>query len=155
MLRSQTSAEHSGLTTLFTIGYQSHTIDSFVTRLKESDVQLVIDVRQNPQSRKRSFSKTKLGLALDQFHIEYLHLPRLGTPAAIRTVYGATRDVRGALANYECYLSEQLESIHELVSAAQMKRSCLMCLESNHQLCHRSIIAARISEITGWHLTHL
>ena len=42
---------------IFTIGYEKSTIDDFVSRLADADIDVLVDVRELPLSRKRGFSK--------------------------------------------------------------------------------------------------
>ena len=50
---------------IFTFGYEALSLNNFIARLKEAGVETVIDVRANPLSRKRGFSKCALSAALD------------------------------------------------------------------------------------------
>jgi hypothetical protein len=50
----------SGAYQLLTIGYAGYDPDSFVARLRDHGVETIVDIRQNPVSRKRGFSKSKL-----------------------------------------------------------------------------------------------
>ena len=52
---------------LYTIGYQSKSIDDFISRLRNHDISTLIDVREVPISRKKGFSKTVFS--------EYLNKP--------------------------------------------------------------------------------
>lgn len=58
-------------TGLFTIGYEGRVVDSFVEDLGNAGVEVLVDVRELAQSRKRGFSKTALSALLDEAGIEY------------------------------------------------------------------------------------
>jgi hypothetical protein len=45
---------------LLTTGYAGHNLESFLAKLREHDVEVVVDVRQNPVSRKKGFSRSTL-----------------------------------------------------------------------------------------------
>ena len=141
--------------TLFTIGYQSHSIESLIECLKVHGVEVLMDVRQNPFSRKPGFSKRRLQDAISQAGIEYHHNPDLGTPPKIRNMYRSTGDVSDALAEYERHLSLNIEPIQSLARIVVSKKVCLLCLESDHRMCHRGIIAQKLCEMTKWQPTHL
>ena len=65
MSTSDTHAAHIVATgTLVSIGYEGKTVDDLVARLLEQDVQVLVDVRLTPLSRKPGLSKTKLSEAL-------------------------------------------------------------------------------------------
>ncbi len=66
---------------IFTIGYEATTMAEFIAALREAGVELVIDVRALPLSRRPGFSKSPLKAALGEARIGYAHLKALGTPA--------------------------------------------------------------------------
>ena len=45
---------------IFTIGYEKSTIDEFVDRLADAEIEVLVDVRELPLSRKKGFSKNGL-----------------------------------------------------------------------------------------------
>ena len=67
-------------TPLHTIGYEGSSIDEFLATLGAVGIDLLIDVRDVPISRKKGFSKSALASHLAHHRIEYLHLKGLGDP---------------------------------------------------------------------------
>jgi len=132
----------------FTLGYQRHTVASMLRVLRKYEVELVVDVRQNPISRKPGFAKARLQLELLRSGIEYLHYPCLGTPPSIRSLYCKNGQVELALRKYAVYLDDKPKCLQSLIDAASAKRFCLLCLENDHKFCHRGVIAARLAEMT-------
>ncbi|MEX2317691.1 MAG: DUF488 domain-containing protein [Pirellulales bacterium] len=65
---------------LFTAGYAGHDLDSFLEKLRNNDIQTVVDIRQNPVSRKKGFSRSRLPEFLSDHGIEYVHVRELGVP---------------------------------------------------------------------------
>jgi len=63
----------AGRRDFFTIGYQAHSVPSMLRVLHANKVALLIDVRQNPVSRKTGFSGPRLQVELQQLGIEYAH----------------------------------------------------------------------------------
>ena len=127
---------------LLTLGYSGHDPASFVAMLQSHGVELVVDVRQNPTSRKRGFSRTTLSAHLAAHGIVYRHLPSLGVP----------RDLRNQLRAGDCTLTEyfaqfrtelgsQPAILDELIAIATEHRACLLCLEHNPNECHRTVVA--------------
>ena len=51
--------------TLHTIGYEKRTIEEFLELLRESEIDVLIDVRETAWSHKPGFSKTAFSAALD------------------------------------------------------------------------------------------
>ena len=73
---------------LFTTGYAGHDLDSFVNKLRQHGVNTVIDIRQNPVSRKKGFSKSRLSAFLAENGIGYVHVRELGVPRRPATAVG-------------------------------------------------------------------
>src|SRR5690606_12528122 len=69
---------------LYTIGYEGMELHSFIGTLKAYEIDVLLDVRDFPSSRKRGFSKSPLREALEAEGIEYRHEKALGTPKPIR-----------------------------------------------------------------------
>ena len=67
-------------TQTWTIGYAGRNAPEFVEVLTAAGVDLVVDVRALPLSRKKGFSKTSLRENLQAAGIEYLHLRSAGNP---------------------------------------------------------------------------
>lgn len=76
---------------LTTIGYEKAALNDFIATLQAASVECVIDVRELPLSRKRGFSKTALGQALEGADIRYVHLKALGDPKPGRDAARAGR----------------------------------------------------------------
>ena len=77
---------------LFTFGYEGLTIDDFIARLKDARVNLIVDVRELPLSRKKGFSKSAFREHLAAAGIGYEHRPALGCPKPVRDQYRADSD---------------------------------------------------------------
>jgi len=142
-------------TKLFTLGYQSHSVATLIKLLSGHGVDFLIDVRQNPVSRKQGFSRRHLEEAVPASGISYIHCPELGTPPRIRKIYTSAGDTRKALIQYEEHLRTQSRVLNPLLDKMKKQRVCLLCLEADHNSCHRSIIARLVSEMTGCRAIHL
>ena len=84
--------------TISTIGYEGATIGAFVTALRDASIDILIDVRDLPLSRKNGFSKKRLAQILAEADIDYIHLKGLGDPkdgrnAARAGDYGLFRQI--------------------------------------------------------------
>jgi uncharacterized protein (DUF488 family) len=66
--------------TIKTIGYEGTTIERFIAALQHASIDVLIDVRDLPLSRKKGFSKTSLSRPLANADIEHVHLEGLGDP---------------------------------------------------------------------------
>src|SRR3982751_6243920 len=64
---------------LYTLGHSTRTIEEFLSILKEHRIQILIDVRTMPRSRRvPQFNTENLREFLPTQQIEYLHMPNLG-----------------------------------------------------------------------------
>jgi uncharacterized protein (DUF488 family) len=139
-----------------TIGYKGGTVDAFIRALKKARVELVLDIRAAPVSRKKGFSKNQLAAHLTAAGIGYRHLRGLGTPKRGRD---AARG--GDLESFErIFLAhmdepEALLDLGEAIALAQSRPVCLLCLERDPKHCHRTIVANRMVGETGQKLLHL
>lgn len=136
--------------TLATIGYEKATQADVIGRLKSAGVEVVIDVRAVPSSRRAGFSKTILAGSLHDAGIDYVHLRALGTPKPGRDAArkGHTAEMR---AIYEKHLEEP-QTQFELAEAADIARerkTALLCYEAAPAGCHRRIVADLIRDRTG------
>jgi uncharacterized protein (DUF488 family) len=136
---------------VFTIGYEHATVAGFQNALRDAKIDLLVDVRAVASSRRPGFAKTALAANSNAAGAEYLHLRSLGTPADGRAEARAGRPeemkriFRTQLATPEA--QEQLMTVADLVK--QGRRVALLCLEADAQVCHRSIVAAEVAELTG------
>jgi len=89
---------------LYTIGYEVRNTDEFISELKKHDVTRLIDIRENPFSRKKGFSKSELMESLESVGIVYIHLKALGNPTEIRNKLKADNDYDYFVKTYQDYL---------------------------------------------------
>ena len=139
-----------------TIGYEGATVDAFLRTLREAGVELVLDIRAAPVSRKKGFSKNQLAAHLADAGIGYRQLRGLGTPKRGRE---AARG--GDIESFERIFREHMEEpealldLCEAIALAESQPVCLLCLERDPEHCHRMIVANRMAGETGQELRHL
>jgi uncharacterized protein (DUF488 family) len=132
--------------TLFTIGYAGISPDELIGRLRAVGVERVVDVRELPLSRRPGFSKQSLSIALGEAGIDYEHVRALGNPKRHRERY-KTGDVGGGARAYRAHLHNGSRSaLVELAKSLAGAKTCLLCVESEHETCHRAVIAGAIAE---------
>jgi len=137
----------------YTIGYEGRELEEFVARLREQQVEVLIDIREKPASRKPGFSKTPLREALEDVGIEYLHVKALGSPSTIRYEYKRGGDKETFFKAYRAYLRTQVAHLRTVLDAVREKTCCLMCLERHAMDCHRSTVSDMLKELDGNGLT--
>lgn len=134
------SKKNNNKTQVFSIGYELYNSNTFFLRLKRAKVDFLIDVREMPISRKRGFSKSSLIESSKRNGIEYLHLKSLGVPKNIRNQLKGSKNYEKYFKDYGKYLYYQSDSIDHLLSLIKENTCCIMCLEHNHEGCHRNLI---------------
>jgi len=142
--------------TLHTIGYEGSSISDFLATLEAVGIDLLIDVRDVPISRKPGFSKTALSGWLETFDIEYLHLKGLGDPkpGRIAAREGRYDDFRKIFGTHLKSSTAQADMRRGL-DAASKKVACLLCFERDHTHCHRCIVAEEMARRGQFRLVHL
>ncbi|MBX6368129.1 MAG: DUF488 domain-containing protein [Rhodospirillales bacterium] len=140
---------------LATIGYEKASQPELIAALQAAGVRRIIDVRDVPNSRRAGFSKNVLAASLAAVGIDYVHLKALGTPKEGRLANRARQWER-----FWAIVERQLETPeaqHDLARAAALAGevpSCLLCLEADPSICHRSAVAERLSR-HGFTIRHL
>lgn len=141
--------------TIYTIGYEGVSIESFLRELKRQGIDTVVDVREMPISRKPGFSKTALTNALNLSGLDYVHLAKLGCPKTIRNHYKETGSWQEYTKGYLAYLHTQDAAIASLSALARSSECVLLCYEANYRFCHRSFVANAVRDYCGAAIQHL
>lgn len=141
--------------TVFTIGYEGLDIDTFMSLLSEHGIDMIVDVRELPLSRKPGFSKKALGSLLNLSGREYVHMVDLGCPKPIRDRYREDGNWKRYTEGFMKYLKTQDDAIAELSSLATASNCALLCYEADSNFCHRSMIANAVKDYCGARVTHI
>ncbi|MGW2567592.1 DUF488 family protein, N3 subclade [Streptomyces sp. NPDC001537] len=132
---------------LWSAGYEGRDIDSFVASLLGSRIDVVADVRLTPISRKKGFSKTRLGQALAEAGIEYTHLRGLGNPKDNRAPFWDGRLDVGRARFRGVLRSEKAQSdLDRLADHARQSRVAVLCFEKDESRCHRQVVLETVRE---------
>ena len=124
---------------ILTVGYEGQTISEFIRYLCSREVEAVLDVRADPNSRKPGFSKIALAGKLNEVGIKYFAFPRLGIPAFYRRQYPDRNEL---LDFYEReLLPNASDEIERAAKVCREYRSMLLCFEADPIQCHRSRLA--------------
>jgi uncharacterized protein (DUF488 family) len=140
---------------LYTLGYEGLDVAAFIACLKRAAVRQVVDVRENPFSRKPGFSKTALAGALLAEGIEYVHAVELGCPREIRERHKRDRDWGRYEAAFREYLGSQGAAVASVARLAREKAICLVCFEADFNRCHRSLVGEAAVALGAPVLEHL
>lgn len=135
---------------LWSAGYEGRDIDSFVASLLDSRIDVVADVRLTPISRKKGFSKTRLGQALAEAGIEYTHLRGLGNPKDNRAPFWDGRlDVGRARFRGVLRSEDAQTDLERLTEHARQSRVAVLCFEKDESRCHRQVVLETVRERTA------
>lgn len=122
-----------------------------------------MDVRRNASSQYRpEFSKSALQAACALAEIEYIHAPELGVDYEDRAELSETHDYQSLFDSYEerLTLAGMVQAIDKRIAPFTNKvlepyqggypRIAYMCVEIDPNTCHRSRIAAALTEFSGF-----
>lgn len=127
---------------VYTIGHSTRNIEDFVDVLKHYNIELIIDVRRFPSSKKfPHFNKENLEQELTKNKIQYLHYPQLG----------GFRE-----GGYDAFTKtdEFKTALDKLLEIIDKKNVAIMCAERDFWRCHRKYIAEVLSQL-GHQVTHI
>lgn len=142
--------------TLYTIGYEGFSIESFINKLIKNKIHVLCDVRKNPISRKFGFSKKRMATILTKIDIQYLHIPELGIHGQNRKRLFSLLDYKKLFEKYSKDLPNQHNSLQKIASLILSgKNTALMCYECDVEYCHRQHIANYLSERHKMQIIHL
>ncbi len=134
-----------------TIGHSNQPIDRFVGLLKAGGVEVLIDVRSTPYSRRfPQFGRERLTASLTGAGILYRYEGAAlgGKPPIDKSGAGASYD---DLANRPAFTA----ALDRLVQGAADATLCLMCAEKNPLDCHRTVLVSRRLAERGVVIEHL
>ena len=129
---------------VFTIGHSTRSIEEFIALLRESNIELLGDVRRFPGSRKYpQFNSGELNTALQAAGIGYLHEEALGGRRRSRP---DSRHTALRNAQFRAY-ADHMESpefrsaLDRLEARARGQIQAVMCAEAVPWRCHRNLLA--------------
>lgn len=149
--------------TVYTIGHSTRTIEQLVALLEENGVELVVDVRRFPGSRRHpQFGGEALAASLAGAGIGYAHAEALGGRRASDAAQAArspnTAWRHAAFRAYADYMATPpfQHALERLMELAAERTAAILCAEAVPWRCHRRLITdallARgvpVADITG------
>jgi uncharacterized protein (DUF488 family) len=132
---------------LYTFGYEGMNIEEYLARLIASTVDVVLDVRELPLSRKKGFSKNSFRERLASVGIQYMHEPRLGCPKDIRDQFKIDSDWDLYTRKFSSYVKTQNESLRAVAQLSRNANVCLVCFEADYTRCHRTFVARAMNRL--------
>ncbi len=142
---------------IHTIGHSTRTTEQFIGLLTLHRVDLLIDVRRWPMSKRNpQFNRDVLAASLKENRIAYLWRQDLGgyRKAAPDSPNTAWR-VPAFRAYADFMLTAEFEkAAGEIEALARLQRIALMCAEAVHWQCHRQLLADAFL-VRGWTVLHI
>ncbi|MBY7649835.1 MAG: hypothetical protein C4617_05045 [Candidatus Liberibacter europaeus] len=137
---------------LFTIGYEGSSFEEYLNRIIKNNIKMLVDVRKNPISRKRGFSKKNLSETLNNLGIKYVHIPNLGISSEKRQSLNTQKDYDLLFVSYlNNELKNNKSSLDYLFEIfKEYHRIAITCFEADKCMCHRGIIANALSNFPDW-----
>lgn len=143
---------------IYTIGFTQKTAEQFFTKIKNNNIQVLIDVRLNNQSQLSGFAKEKdlayfLKVICD---CQYSH----------EVKFAPTKDILDNYKKGHISWDEYVAAFNKLIEARDMsayfqekymqyENVLLLCSEATPEKCHRRLLAECFAEKIGCQITHL
>lgn len=141
---------------VYTLGYEGLMVDGFLDRLVRSGIQCLVDVRNNPVSRRYGFHKSTLSRLCEYLGITYRHFPELGIPSESRACLQSTSDYQALFDRYRHdMLPRHTAAVQKAAEVLAARPSALVCMEADPECCHRSHLATALAKLTGLPIKHL
>ena len=141
-----TKLEGPTSTAVYTVGHSNHSLESFLSVLKDYGISAIADVRSYPYSNANPhFDREALSKDLEKQGIAYVFLGKeLGARTTDRHCYIDGKVQYERLAGTEQFQ----EGLKRVQRGATKYRIALMCAEGEPLDCHRTILVSRyLSEI--------
>ena len=140
-----------------TIGHSTRTLETFLGLLAAHRVEVLVDVRRWPASRRHPhFAREPLAAALERAGIGYRWRGDLG---GFRKAAQDSPNTAWRVATFRAYADFMLTpefagAIEEIEVMAREQRLALMCAEAVPWSCHRQLLADAFL-IRGWEVRHI
>lgn len=139
------------MATLYTIGHSTRTLDELIEALQAHSIQLLVDIRSFPMSRRLPyFNRENLERSLPAHGLQYQWMKSLGgRRKRIREDSPNVALRNESFRNYADYMltAEFEKAAEDLVELSESHRLAYMCAERVYFHCHRKMVS-------DWLLAH-
>ena len=129
---------------VFTLGHSTRPMGEFLDLLREHGVEVLVDVRRYPMSRRHpQFSRDSLAASHQEGGIQYMHEPGLGGRRATRPGSPHTAWRVEAFRGYADHMEtpEFQDALGRLMDRAARETVAILCAEAVPWRCHRRLIS--------------
>lgn len=137
---------------IISVGYEGRSATELLEELTAAGVDTLIDVRLNAISRKRGLSKSALASELAEVGIEYVHHRALGNPKHNRAAFGLEPAVGRARYLELLRTAEARSALDDVAVRAGRGLAAVLCFESDHTRCHRSVVVEEVAALRSLHI---
>ena len=142
---------------IHTIGHSTRPINGFLDLLRAHAIELLLDVRRWPASRRNpQYRRDALAGTLQEIGIRYVWRGDLGgfrkpAPDSVNMAWQV-----GAFRAYADFMltDEFVDALRTVEEAASVSRAALMCAEVLPWQCHRQLLADALL-VRGWNVRHI
>jgi uncharacterized protein (DUF488 family) len=144
--------------TLWTVGHGTLPAPAFATLVSEAGIQIVVDVRRFPGSRRNpQFGSDQIAAWLADAGVGYEWAPSLG---GRRKVSADSPNTGLRNAQFRAYAdhmatAEFRDGVACLLATAAERPVAVMCAESVWWRCHRRLLADHVVLVKGWDIEHV
>ncbi len=140
---------------IFTIGHSNHEISDFVTLIKDHKVDMILDVRSTPYSKRYpQYNREELSLVLDSHQLGYQSFGLwFGARQPDPEYYTSEGWLHYSAFTKSGIFAQGISSLdHYLI---QGHIPALLCCEKDPFDCHRAIMVARALSLKGYDVQHI
>lgn len=145
---------------MWTIGHWTCPIPTFLEPLDAARIDLLVDVRAHPGSRRNpQFGSAEMAQWLPEHGVDYRHLPALAGRRRSQPDIDPSINAGWQNASFKNYADYTLtdafrDGLADLTELGQARRVAIMCGEPMPWRCHRLLISNALTA-QGWTVRHL
>lgn len=140
---------------IYTIGHSNHTQEKFLALLTKAKIEVLVDVRSNPNSRWAPFAnRDSLKDILKAVKLQYVYLGDIlgGQPSDSDSYNQQSGKIDYQRVKQKEYFKS---GIKRVLSGATRYRVCIMCAEEDPNICHRNLLVALSLREEGAKILHI
>ncbi len=136
--------------TIFSIGYEGRTGEELLAQLVAANVNVLVDVRERPTSRKADFRRSMLDQTCRLAGVRYEAWADLGSTGHQREQLRRSRDMGEFRRRFrDLARRRRSQVLDSLARLARRETVALLCYERVHEECHRSVVADLVADRIG------
>jgi len=143
--------------TIYTLGHADLAFETFLARLRQAGIQILVDIRTVPRSKHvPHYNQEELKERLPAYGITYHHIKELGGKGRKPLRRSPNRGLPKTWQAYADYmLSEDFErGLMRLLALVSIGKVAVFCAEANWKQCHRKFLSDALM-VRGHQVIHL